>query len=99
MRNLSSEAGSANPGETLASARKVRIMRPEQISRTRARATWTTTSTLRARCRSRLWLRARPPSRRPVLICMPEYLMTGSMPMTTLTKNEIDRRRKAVREN
>jgi hypothetical protein len=39
-------------------ARKVRIMRPEQMSSTRASATWTTTRILRARWRSRLWLGA-----------------------------------------
>ena len=41
--------GSANPADTLARARKVRTISPEQISSRRASATWTTTSDLRAR--------------------------------------------------
>jgi hypothetical protein len=43
-------AGAVNPGTTFVSARKVRIMRPEQIRSTRASATCTTTRALRARC-------------------------------------------------
>src|ERR1035437_8026593 len=81
------ESGSLKPGDTCIKAWNVRIMSPEQISRTSARATCTTTSALRARCRSRLWLSARPPSRRPVLIPTPAYLITGIRPMTMLTKS------------
>ena len=57
-------AGSTKPGETCISAKKVRIINPEQISSTSASATCTTTSALRVRCRSRPWLCERPPSRR-----------------------------------
>src|SRR6266704_2395990 len=59
MRKVCNAAGSANPGLTLVRARKVRIIKPEQINKTSARATWTTTRTLRARCCSLLWLSAK----------------------------------------
>src|SRR5437762_10197764 len=44
MRKVCKEAGPENPGLTLVRARKVRIIRPEQIRRTSARATCTTRS-------------------------------------------------------
>ena len=58
VKRLQRFRGSAKPGDTCIKARKVWIIKPEQISRTRARATCTTTSALRARWRSRPWLEA-----------------------------------------
>ena len=51
-----------NPGSTIRSRMKLRINRPEPISRTIERATWAATSMLRTRFRWRLPVELRPSS-------------------------------------
>ena len=84
-------AGRKNPGSTWVKARNVRIMRPDEISRTSASATWTITSAFRARCRSRLSLSVRPPSRRPVPRCTPACFKTGTEPNKRLAMSATPR--------
>ena len=86
MRKVCNSTGRANPTLTWVRARKVRIIKPEQIKRTSASATCTTTSTLRARCCSLLWLTPRPPSRIPVLRRTPAYLKIGTQQTSRLAR-------------
>ena len=53
MRSVTSSAGARNPGSTRRMAWKVRIIRPDETSRTTASAICATTRVLRARWRSR----------------------------------------------
>ena len=87
MRVVCMVSGAVNPGGTCINARKVRIISPEQINKTSANATCKITRALRARCRSRLWLSARPPSRRPVFTRPPAYLRIGMEPIRRLVKS------------
>ena len=84
MRNVSIESGLLKPGFTLVSAWNVRIINPLQISSTSANATCTTTRVLRARCRSRPWLKDRPPSRKLLCRLAPANFATGIIPITRL---------------
>ena len=79
-RSVCSEAGLRKPGWTWRIDWKVRIINPEPIRRTSARATWTIVSVLRVTLRSRPALELRPPPRSVPATAPLPCLSTGMAP-------------------